>query len=408
MNPAILFAPAKILLQHSEKAWLEALGPQSLIYSDLAARDALLVRLPGLSGMFRLYERFNDSARVELDALAEARTLRTDAVIALAEVDLLRAARIKDRIHASGGSHEAATLLYRDKFLMKRRLAERGIRINPMAAVRSACEIDDFIERHGYPVVVKPRDGRGSGGVSVLRDRQALLAYLAEQEGTTFHNLMVEKFLDAPLLNVNGLYINGKPIIVSPVRSTVTCLDFLGGKSLGFQMLAADNPLHDACVELTRNIVERALPPIPTMLFHLEVFLDGDELVVCEIACRLGGCSVNQELSAAYGIDPRMTLIDALRGGASSGLTQRIVAKNLLGQLNIPPRAGTLRDFPARIDLPFIRYCTVTAQKGVTYSGMKMTNAEIVSAIVDGDSEQAVSRHLVALDDWVRDAFVWE
>lgn len=407
MKPAILFAPAKILLQHAETAWLEVLGDRSLIYSDLAARDVLHARFPGLSHMFRLYERFNDSARVELDALADARALHTDAVIALAEVDLLRAARIRDRLD-SGGGHEAATLRYRDKFLMKQRLAERGIRINPMAAVRSACEIDDFIERYGYPVVVKPRDGRGSGGVRVLRDRPALLAYLAEQDGTTFHNLMVEKFLDAPLLNVNGLYINGKPIIVSPVRSTVTCLDFLGGESLGFQMLDAGNPLRDACVELTRNIVEHALPRIPTMLFHLEVFLDGDELVVCEIACRLGGCSVNQELTAAYGIDPRMTLIDALRGGKSSSLTQSIEAKYLLGQLNIPPRAGTLRDFPEQIELPFIRYCAVTAKKGMTYSGMQMTNAEIVSAIVDGDSEQTVSRHLAALDDWVRNTFVWD
>ncbi|MNQ84521.1 argininosuccinate lyase [compost metagenome] len=299
------------------------------------------------------------------------------------------------------------TLLYRDKFLMKQRLAEHGIRINPMAMVGSACEINDFIEQYGYPVVVKPRDGRGSGGVRVLRDVDGLRDYPQQQDGTTLHNLMVEKYLDAPLLNVNGLYINGNPVIISPVRSTITCLDFLDGQSLGFQMLAESNPLHAQCVKLTRSIIEQALPNLGTLLFHLEVFLDGDDLIVCEIACRLGGCCINQELTEAYGLNPRLTLIDAERGGKSASLKSLLPPRHLLGQLNVPPRTGKLIDFPASIDLPFIRYYTVTAKKGTDYSGMQMTNGEIVSAIVEGNSEKEVSDHLAQFDSWVRDTFVW-
>lgn len=163
MNPVILFSPAKILLQHSEQEWLNVLGNNSLIYSDLSAKAALDQQFPTLSESFRLYPNFNESALVELDALAAARALGTHTVVALAEVDLLRVARIKDRLNGSRTRYEAMTLLYRDKFLMKQRLAEHGIRINPMAMVGSACEINDFIEQYGYPVVVKPRDGRGSG-----------------------------------------------------------------------------------------------------------------------------------------------------------------------------------------------------------------------------------------------------
>lgn len=290
---------------------------------------------------------------------------------------------------------------------MKQKLAEHGIRINPMAKIGSACEINDFIEQYGYPVVVKPRDGRGSGGVRVLRDVDGLRNYLQQQDGTTLHNLMVEKYLDAPLLNVNGLYINGNPVIISPVRSTITCLDFLDGQSLGFQMLAQSNPLHAQSVELTRRIIEQALPNLGTLLFHLEVFVDGNNLIVCEIACRLGGCSVNQELTEAFGLNPRLTLLDAERGGKSASLTSLLPPRHLLGQLNIPPRTGKLIDFPASIDLPFIRHCTVTAQKGTDYCAMKMTNGEIVSAIVEGNSEKEVSDHLAQLDSWVRETFVW-
>ncbi|CAI8982632.1 ATP-grasp domain-containing protein [Pseudomonas sp. IT-P253] len=408
MNPVILFAPAKILLQHSEADWLSVLGNNSLIYSDLSAKELLTQQFPTLTSALRLYANFNDSGVVELDALTAAKELGTNTLVALAEVDLLRVARIKDRLSGSTTHYEEMTLLYRDKFLMKQKLAEHGIRINPMAVVRSACEINDFAEQYGFPLVVKPRDGRGSGGVRVLHDDAEVRGYLHEQDSTTLHNLMVEKYINASLLNVNGLYIGGRPVIISPVRSTVTCLDFLDGKSLGFQMLAEHNPLHQQCVKLTRRIVEQALPRLGTMLFHLEIFIDGQDLVVCEIACRLGGCSVNQELTDAYGVNPRLTLIDAERGGKSASLKELIKPRRLLGQLNIPPRTGKLIEYPAHIDLPFIRYCSVTAKKGTDYAGMKLTNGEIVSAIVEGNSEEAVSDHLTQLDSWVRDTFIWE
>lgn len=408
MKPVILFAPPKILLQHSEAEWLSVLGSNCLIYSDLSAREVLTQQFPVLTSALRLYANFNDSGVVELDALAAAKQLGTNTLVALAEVDLLRVARIKDRLSGSTSRFEEMTLLYRDKFLMKQRLAEHGIRINPMAVVRSACEINDFAEQYGFPVVVKPRDGRGSGGVRVLHDDAELRDYLHEQHSTTLHNLMIEKYIDASLLNVNGLYIGGRPVIISPVRSTVTCLDFLDGKSLGFQMLAEDNPLHQRCVKLTRLIVEQVLPQLGTMLFHLEVFFDGQDLVVCEIACRLGGCSVNQELTEAYGLNPRLTLIDAVRGGKAASLNELIKPQRLLGQLNIPPRTGKLIEYPEHIDLPFIRYCSITAKKGKDYAGMKLTNGEIVSAIVEGDSEETVSDYLMQLDSLVSDTFIWE
>jgi len=407
LNPIILFAPAKILLQHSEAEWLSVLYGKCLIYSDLSAKELLIQHFPTLSSALRLYENFNESGVVELDALAAAKELGTTTVLALAEVDLLRVARIKDRLSNSTTRYEEMTLLYRDKFLMKQRLSEHGIRINPMAVVRSACELNDFVEKYGFPIVVKPRDGRGSGGVRVLKGDAELRDYLREQHGTSLQNLMVEKYINASMLNVNGLYIGGRPVIISPVRSTVTCLDFLSGESLGFQMLSEHNPLHQQCVRITRQIVEQALPQLGTLLFHLEIFLDGQDLVVCEIACRLGGCSVNQELTDAYGLNPRFALIDAERGGKSTLPKELIKARRLLGQLNIPPRIGKLIECPTHIDLPFVRYCSVTAKKGRDYSGMKITNGEIVSAIVEGESEDAVAEHLMRLDDWVRAKFVW-
>lgn len=408
MRSVILLAPAKILLQHSEKDWLNTLGSDSRIFTDVANASEINQHLPNMASALHFYKNFNENAVVELDVLGLAKQLNNPLVIALAEADLLRAARINDRLQGQGSALESATLLYRDKYLMKRRLAERGIQIAPMATVTSPCEIDDFIQRYDYPVVVKPRDGRGSGGVTVLKDNQSLQIWLTSQPQSSFHNLLIEKFIDAPLLNVNGLYLENQPIIISPVRSTITCLKFLEGRSLGFQMLSKENPLHAECMELTRRIIERALPRIKNMLFHLEIFHHNNELIVCEIACRLGGCSVNEELREAFNIDARLSLIKTERLGTPSQEIRLLEPMRLVGQLNVPPKNATLIEHPDTLDLPFIRHYKISAKKGKTYSKMQLTNGEIVTAIVSGKDEREVAKHLNSLDQHVADEFIWE
>ncbi|MEO9244933.1 ATP-grasp domain-containing protein [Pseudomonas inefficax] len=408
MRSIILLSPAKILLQHEEDEWMSTLGDSSLIFTDAAHMSELIDHLPSMASSLHFYKNFNENAAVELDTLRLAKQLREPLVIALAEADLLRAARVNDRLQDRGSALESSTLLYRDKYLMKRRLAENGIKIAPMAVVTSPCEIIEFIERYGYPVVVKPRDGRGSGGVSVIKDPDTLFSWLHEQPYNSFHNLMIEKFLDAPLLNINGLYLDHQPIIISPVRSTVTCLQFLEGKSLGFQMLANANPLHTECMKLTRRIIEQALPRFKNMLFHLEVFHHNNELVVCEIACRLGGCSVNDELREAFNVDARLSFIKSERLGKSTLGVRLLEPVRLVGQINIPPRSATLIEHPITIDLPCIRRQTITAKIGKTYSRMQLTNGEIVTAIVSGESEDDVTKNLDAVDKFVARAFIWD
>ncbi|MBF8740605.1 ATP-grasp domain-containing protein [Pseudomonas guariconensis] len=408
MRSVILLAPAKILLQHSEEDWLSTLGNDSLIFTDVANASEIDAHLPNMASALHFYKNFNENAAVELDVLGLAKQLQNPLVIALAEADLLRAARINDRLQGQGSALESATLLYRDKYLMKRRLAENGIQIAPMATVTSPCEINDFIQRYDYPVVVKPRDGRGSGGVTVIKDKPSLHNWLEKQPQSSFHNLMIEKFIDAPLLNVNGLYLENQPIIISPVRSTITCLQFLEGKSLGFQMLSRKNPLHAKCTKLTRKIIEQALPRIKNMLFHLEIFHHNNELIVCEIACRLGGCSVNEELREAFNIDARLSLIRTERLGTPSQETRLLEPVRLVGQLNIPPKAATLVERPNALELPFIRHYKISAKKEKTYSNMQLTNGEIVTAIVSGNDENEVSRNLQVLDQHVANAFIWK
>ena len=73
-----------------------------------------------------------------------------------------------------------------------------------------------------------------------------------------------------------------------------------------------DTPLHRKLIAYTKYLAEEVFPTEENALLHLEVFVDKDNNIIFgELACRLGGCFVNEELGAAFGLDPRMTWLKA-------------------------------------------------------------------------------------------------
>ncbi|UXH77469.1 ATP-grasp domain-containing protein [Roseateles amylovorans] len=402
----LLFCPPKILLQHSAAQWAETLGSDARVLTCSSQRESIERHLAGRV-VCHFFDRFNDNAAVELRALEIARTLPGPRAVGLAEIDMLRAARVNDRLGLTSGAEDAMRY-YRDKYLMKCRAREAGLPVAAMAVVHSAMDVRRFIDRHGWPVVVKPRDGRGSNNVIVLRDESALDAWLDRQPSSTLYNTMVEAFVVGDHYIVNGLYVRGKPVVISPVRVMTSALDFLGGACHDLHMLDDSNPVQQALVDYSRRLVEQVLPSEPTMLFHLEAFVDpAGRIVLCEIASRLGGVFFNQELEEAWGLDVRMAFLRALRDpSATVSAPERPVRR--VGHISIPPVPGLLVEAPTECPLPFVRRYKLYGQPGRAYSGMAFTNSEVVSAIVEGADEAQIRDRLQAFQRWFADNTRWE
>lgn len=402
----LLFCPPKILLHHSAREWREALGPDAVILTCASQKDSISKHFSGdLSCHF--FDRFNDSPEVELRAVELARRFNAPKAVALAEIDMLRSARVNDYLGVTANS-EARLLYFRDKFLMKSRAAEHGLKVAPMAIVHSALDIRRFVDAHAYPVVLKPRDGRGSNNVAVIRNGKALGDWLAQQAGSTFYNTMIERYVVGEHYIVNGLYIEGKAIFISPVKVMTSALDFLGGACHDLHMLNDSNPVRTALIAYSRRLVEQVLPGDPTMLFHLEVFIDeGGEIVLCEIASRLGGVFFNQELHEAWGIDPRMTYLKAMRGKDVPVEPIEMPVRQV-GHISIPPNRGVLRAAPSECTLPFVRRYKMYGKAGQEYKGMEFTNSEIVSAIVEGSDEREIETRLRAFQAWFAESTTWD
>ena len=73
----------------------------------------------------------------------------------------------------------------------------------------------------------------------------------------------------------------------------------------------------------------------------------------------------------------------------------------------MPPSQGTLQAIADKCPLPFVINYRATGVVGRHYDVMKLTNGEIVSAIVEGESSREIEEHLAMLTQWVIDNTHW-
>ena len=105
--------------------------------------------------------RLLDEADVTERVYQWVRGRGVDRVLANWEVMVLTAARLRERLGVPGMSYDAVRG-FRDKQLMKERVAAAGLRVPRAIRVRSAAEARAGAAQLGYPLVLKPIAGAGS------------------------------------------------------------------------------------------------------------------------------------------------------------------------------------------------------------------------------------------------------
>lgn len=95
------------------------------------------------------------------------------------EAHVLTAARVRERCGIPGTPSESV-LRCRDKVVMKSFLKEHGVPSAAHAGVQTPDEVLAFIGLHGYPVILKPRDGAGSAGTYRVDDESQLRSVMTE------------------------------------------------------------------------------------------------------------------------------------------------------------------------------------------------------------------------------------
>jgi hypothetical protein len=290
---------------------------------------------------------YTDDDAVLDAAMAAARRHRPRAILALAEIDVDRAAMLRGELGLPGLKTVAA-IVYRDKVPMKVFARAAGIRVPNFAPVTNTGEITDFMASHPGRVVVKPRGGSGSTGVYVIDTPEQA----ADLDGVVSTELYeVEEFVEGVLHHVDAFRVDGVPVAAVASRYTGQgCLEHWTDAPFGSRTLDTADPLSNRLVQETWRLVD-ALPSPPTVCVHAEFFVTADgEIVLCEVAARIGGGPIPRMLHQILGIDPRElwsrvecglpTDLDAVRA--------RVSTAPLAAFYGVPPRQGRVLRLPEK------------------------------------------------------------
>jgi hypothetical protein len=174
-------------------------------------------------------------------------------------------------------------------------------------------------------------------------------------------------------------------------------------------MVSKDDPIRLRITEFIAKVV-RALPAIEEVTaVHAEVFhTANDILILCEIACRPGGCGHVPVYQYALGLN---LYAESLRGQAGSTNQPADLLDNprcMAGFGWFPPRNGILRQLPKHCPLPGIFSYSTSGKIGSTYESARSVSDNIARAFAAGPADQDLKPTLDALQAWWKDACIWQ
>lgn len=353
----------------------------------------------------RVVKSYADDPAVELLALDWHAAVRFDAVVAMSEFDLLRAARLREAMRLPG-QQPAGAEAYRDKLRMKHVLRAAGVPVVRHAPVDFATDLLRFASTLDGPVVVKPRRGAASVGVHVLRGDEDVREYIRtapELRGDAPAHLLAEEFLEHDLLHVDGAWRDGEFVLAWPSRAT-SQLGFHDSETLFSSMLETHDPRVQPALDLARRSL-RALPTPDVSLFHAELFHTPTGMLVNEIGCRMGGGRIKTAMEVAFGVNLEEWYVrNAL--SAVPWVAGRRAPDPLAGFAIVPPAPGRLEFAPEQCPVPGVRRYKIEVPLGSELTAARANCDAMASVTVEGITADEVHDRLDAASAWVTQNFV--
>jgi biotin carboxylase len=401
----------------SRSEWQELIREPTVLFTYTGSEEHRARTYRELSDIFASVHLFDDLGThdgAELEAISLHAISPLTRVIATGEDDLFRAARLRE-LFGIAGAPSADVLVFRDKVAMKRRATEAGIPVARHAEVQTMTDVVAFVREVGFPIVVKPIRGMGSARTHVLGSESDLVRFAADRpfgSNLGLPHMLAEKFVEGALCHVNGLVLGGRMQVVSPSRFIHTALEYVRDQSfLGSYVMGVDSPDRARVAAFARSVME-AFPTPSECLFHLECFLTPHgEIVLCEVACRLGGNGINEEVRLSYGVDMKIEWLRSELGGldprAVRASPKELSGNQLAGRLLISPRRGRLLAIPAECKESYVLEYRTRGRPGADYQPMSMSDDDLASFLLVGPNEDELKRRILILHEWFEQNTRW-
>jgi formate-dependent phosphoribosylglycinamide formyltransferase (GAR transformylase) len=228
---------------------------------------------------------------------------RPDRVEALWEPVMILAARLRERWGLPGMSVDTVEG-FRDKPLMKERVAAAGLRVPLSFRASNADSVRAAVAKVGFPAILKPVAGAGSADtfrVDDARDLEGVLARIAHVP-----EVAVEEFVRGPEYTYETLSIGGRPVLRSVCRYWPNTLEARQQEWISPIIHTFRHPPAEAAggIALGDGVLKALGMGMGTGLSHMEWFHTPEgEAVFGEVACRPPGANMVDLMNYAGDVD---------------------------------------------------------------------------------------------------------
>jgi hypothetical protein len=253
------------------------------------------------------------------------------------------AAAMRQRLGLPGQSLESAHLC-RDKPAMKAALREAGLPCAASAAVASLAAAEAFVERVGYPVVLKPRAGLGSLATYRVASRGELERAARALGVDRGESNAIEEFVEGHEGFYDTLAVDGAPRLDFVSHYYPSVLEALSDRRVAPQIAATNRIELESYRELreTGAKVLRVLG-IGTAATHMEWFFGPRGLKISEIGARPPGERIWDLYCVGNDLDLYRTWGEAIVTGEVSATPSRRLAT---GSVQVrPDRDGKIDSY---------------------------------------------------------------
>ncbi|MDE1675334.1 ATP-grasp domain-containing protein [Nocardia gipuzkoensis] len=275
---------------------------------------------------------------------------RIDGVIAASERSVRAAGYVRSELRLPGTKYATANA-FSNKVEMKSQLRIFGAPVADFVSVTQQAPALELVDSLGWPIIVKPALGSGSGYCFVVESlTQYRILSKSEIWSARFGKspeMIAEKFIDISAeYHCDAVIANGKQIFLAAARYRAPVLGGIKG-IFGSHSLRESHPVYPILAEL-HTIAIDALG-LRDGITHMEVLQAQDRFMIGEIACRPGGGGIPNLLEHQYGLDVWQELIRVSLGEFDLRVIQE--APGIVVQCMLPIGIGRIREITSAAEL---------------------------------------------------------
>lgn len=239
---------------------------------------------------------------IELGFASLLRDNKIDALVALDDYDVEKAAHLREQFRIAGMGHTTHRY-FRDKLAMREKAHAIGISQPRFSAVFNNHDVADFLAEVPAPWVLKPRSEAAALGVRKFHDAADLWHALGSL-GDERHHFLLEEFIAGEVYHVDALSYQGNVLFQKASKYLDTPFDVVNDGGI-FQSVTCD---YDGYEELALGSLNRKMLKglgLYQSASHSE-YIRGRETGVfyfLETSARVGGANISEMLEAATGVN---------------------------------------------------------------------------------------------------------